>query len=872
MESAAGVAAGRGGSLPMPSQSARKEWRAVSDHHSVRSAGNEELERSKMGQSEERTIYEQGAGPLDVDFCSITVDEGIDSDILQQRLHNVSRQREDLQHMEIELRAQLIARSEIMEMQNNFDAQIKEHANIAAKLKEQLQEREQTIHELEMKMEEKERELRAIKIDNEAAWAKEDLLREQNKELATFRRERDNSEAERAQHLKQIHDLKEHIQEKERQFLELEEQHRVAQETILYKDEQIREAHAWIARVHEMDALQSTTNHSLQAELRERTEQFNQFWLGCQRQFADMERLHLHTIQQLQLELAEARERNGVYADESCVAHANSKDVSQFGQNNGSQLNVNEGGTSNGNSGVLPNGNVDNVTSFDASSKTDHVPGVPVVQSSMVGMGAYLPPGQVSALHPFFMHQQGATHSIPPASSHLPQSHLGHFQSMPVISSQQHWQNQQAVSEGSQISNQNKFQPSQTEQNLLRPDGQYDYELAANGQVLHSDFLDTHVSQNQEPGSSITTSTEEKQVTESNDKGHLVSQQPEQNLQESSSQFPDSLRMDPPEQMNQTKDENLVTKPTHSQEGQNLPIEQPWPAANPSASDTPTYLVNSSESRGYNNSGMVEESISAGRTTNSLVPAKIFESALLDERSLLACIVRAIPAGSGGRIRISSTLPNRLGKMLAPLHWHDYKKKYGKLDDFVAGHPELFVIEGDFIQLREGAQEIISATAAVAKVAAAASAPYSSMLPSVAVTPMAQAHRLKKVSSVDTKSTKSVSTEPVNATPADVAEKPSQFVAVQNQHPNGMSFNIVQGLSNVKILSKPRDASESNGMQSEVRPGNSSVHMAVGNGSTADRIGLVTFQNKGSSNGRHGANFGGKQQGRAAGAASTSRR
>lgn len=34
-------------------------------------------------------------------------------------------------------------------------------------------------------------------------------------------------------------------------------------------------------------------------------------------------------------------------------------------------------------------------------------------------------------------------------------------------------------------------------------------------------------------------------------------------------------------------------------------------------------------------------------------------------------------------------LPNRLGKMLAPLHWHDYKKKYGKLDDFVTGHPEV---------------------------------------------------------------------------------------------------------------------------------------------------------------------------------------
>lgn len=38
------------------------------------------------------------------------------------------------------------------------------------------------------------------------------------------RRERDNVETERAQHIKQIHDLQEHIQEKERQFLELQEQ------------------------------------------------------------------------------------------------------------------------------------------------------------------------------------------------------------------------------------------------------------------------------------------------------------------------------------------------------------------------------------------------------------------------------------------------------------------------------------------------------------------------------------------------------------------------------------------------------------------------------------------------------------------------
>ena len=47
------------------------------------------------------------------------------------------------------------------------------------------------------------------------------------------------------------------------------------------KDEQLK---VWIARVQEMDALHANANHSLQAELRDRTEQYNQLWLGCQRQ------------------------------------------------------------------------------------------------------------------------------------------------------------------------------------------------------------------------------------------------------------------------------------------------------------------------------------------------------------------------------------------------------------------------------------------------------------------------------------------------------------------------------------------------------------------------------------------------------------
>lgn len=68
-----------------------------------------------------------------MDFCSITIDGSLDNDLLQRRLHDVTRQREEMQHMEIELRAQIIARSELIEMQNSFDAQIKEHANASSK-------------------------------------------------------------------------------------------------------------------------------------------------------------------------------------------------------------------------------------------------------------------------------------------------------------------------------------------------------------------------------------------------------------------------------------------------------------------------------------------------------------------------------------------------------------------------------------------------------------------------------------------------------------------------------------------------------------------------------------------------------------------
>lgn len=53
---------------------------------------------------------------------------------------------------------------------------------------------------------------------------------------------------------------------------------------LLYKDDQLRETHTWLARLQEMDAIHMNNEHNLQVELRDRTDQFNQLWLNCQRQ------------------------------------------------------------------------------------------------------------------------------------------------------------------------------------------------------------------------------------------------------------------------------------------------------------------------------------------------------------------------------------------------------------------------------------------------------------------------------------------------------------------------------------------------------------------------------------------------------------
>ncbi|KAI3409102.1 uncharacterized protein J3R85_019731 [Psidium guajava] len=836
MEAPAGVAASRAGSSPM--SSSRKEWRAISEHQPIRSSGNEDLERSKLGHSDERTIYEQGRQPLN--FCTVTMDGSSGDDLLEQ-LQSIARNREDLQDLEIELRAQMIAKSDIAEMQNSFDSQIKEHGDAAVKLQEQLHEREQAIHDLERRMEEKDRELIAIKRDNEASWAKEDLLREQKKELATFRRERDHSEAERMQHLQQIHDLQEHIQDKERQLMDLQEQNRVAQETIIYKDDQLREAQGWIARVQEMDALQS---HTLQAELRERTEQCNQLWIGWQRQVAEMERFHVHTVQQLQLELADLRERCGSFTDESRIPQTNMKDASQFGQINDNQLDSNG---SSGNTAALSSDNSGSASS-NGSTQIDGAPGIPLVSSSLLGLPAYLPPAQVPTLHPFVMHQQGIPQSVP---SNVPHSQLNQYQSIPSLSSNQQWQNQPDVSGEAHISKHIQHSETQNEQNLLKADSGYGYEMTVNGEVVPREYPDLHLSQAIKPDSSILSSTGGAKVTESIDRSYLGSSQHEQNLNQMSSQFHDTLTLDGHHQSTESKEEVVSSVTNQEIEVQAFEAEQP----------TPTSLHPANSDAIGNNHAADEVAPEMGNPTGKAIKStggRNPETDILDERSLLACIVRTIPPG--GKIRISSTLPNRLGKMLAPLHWHDYKRKYGKLDDFVASHPEFFAIEGDYIQLREGAQEMIAATAAVAKVAAAAavSASHSSSIPSVALTPMAQA-RLRSVPSSDSK-LMNASENSFNVTEDSL--RPSTL----HMHSNG--FSITGSNSKVMVLSKSKDALVSNGL--ETKPGQAPGF--VSNGTHLDKFGIVNAHGKGLSNGRAGVNAVGRQPGRASNHASIPRR
>lgn len=136
--------------------------------------------------------------------------------------------------------------------------------------------------------------------------------------------------------------------------------------------------------------------------------------------------------------------------------------------------------------------------------------------------------------------------------------------------------------------------------------------------------------------------------------------------------------------------------------------------------------------------------------------------------------------------------------------------------------------------------------------AAAAAAPssYSSLLPPIAVTPMPQNHRLKRVPSVEPTSEKAVFKDYAVVRPANSSDN------LQSQISNGASFNITGGISNVKILTKPRDQMDLNASGSRAA---SSVQLTFGNGANVDKNDMGNSQNKVSSHGRSGANLVGRQ-------------
>lgn len=68
------------------------------------------------------------------------------------------------------------------------------------------------------------------------------------------------------------------------------------------------------------------------------------------------------------------------------------------------------------------------------------------------------------------------------------------------------------MSDGVQISSQTELAQSQADQNLMRSDENYNYEMSVNGQTLPTDYLDVQISQGTEADSAISSSTGEAQV------------------------------------------------------------------------------------------------------------------------------------------------------------------------------------------------------------------------------------------------------------------------------------------------------------------------------------------------------------------------
>ncbi|KAL3695744.1 hypothetical protein R1sor_009820 [Riccia sorocarpa] len=871
-----------------------------SDHHSGEVGGAhmmggsispQELIPQNIDQGDEAVLYEEMHRPqqrnehLDSGLNSMSMDSGLNSmdipdDAFQQRLHEISRERERLQLAEVEMRAQYIARSEVVRMQNGLDEQAKQHAEIVNNLQGQIQEREQQIRHLEQQLEERERQLRVNQMEtNEAVWAKDGLLREQTNELATLRRERDSAvsehkaavsqfEAERAELIGQLENIKEQLREKDRQLQEAEEQNRNSHDIILFKDEQMRDAQAWMSRATDMDAYYVNTNNSLHNELRERTEQMNNLWVGYQRQLADVERYHAQMVQRLQQELSEAREQNRVLMGAAAPERSEGKDergsftdgkevgrgegsdekgskIPLSSSNNASRIKTNIAESGN----VISNGNTEGLMPIlfprDVPLKVEHATGIPVVPAPILNITPVLPPAApITAIHPFGVHQQGLPPTLQATPVAVPQASLAQLQPITaLLAPQQHLSSlphqqglrhhpqqlqapvhrfsqrppqqqhqmqpalpphshhpQQSSSlsiQGLQTVNQDNQHASEQvkhEQAVTQEDQhkvpvsqsssvspqQQSHNQATqqvSSQLLHqqhqsqsnmtSNDLEKSSPQPQLPRQEeqlvLPIDSKQKQPAEEPQKPELAAQHRQQNSQQDRQSHEQRRRLDSrlqqfaAHQQGQhvqshnhqlfQQDLMITSQPQQLQHQQGISgsMERLGSGAHSSSPshEGPDHEKYEAPPKKSVNEKELQKSapLNAKQTHSEASSSKAPEPVLLDERSLLACLVRAVPVEPSARIRISSTLPNRLAKMLAPLHWHDYRKQFGRLDEFVGTHPELFVIEDDFIYLREGAHATVAATTAMAKAAAAAAAVAPSgpsRMPNVAVTPVAQ--------------------------------------------------------------------------------------------------------------------------------------
>lgn len=129
---------------------------------------------------------------------------------------------------------------------------------------------------------------------------------------------------------------------------------------------------------------------------------------------------------------------------------------------------------------------------------------------------------------------------------------------------------------------------------------------------------------------------------------------------------------------------------------------------------------------------------------------------------------------------------------------------------------QLFIIEGDFIHLREGAQKIVSANRAAAKFAAATAASIPSLPQSVVVTPVAQGHCLKRCQSTDGE-----------------LQHDTNY-----HHLNDYISNVGQSKSDVSSQSKR--SHEVNTFPSETQTRNS-AHNRASNGMMVDRSGVTSL-------------------------------